>query len=152
MEETLTTLDPPVAASKGRHAWMPLITPMTLTSISRRVRASGISSSAPTAMTAALLINACSRPPGTAERETTGARRIPADQPDPNPAQTPGMTREAAINKARVGAQKIWAGTVHIEANAKTGPHHHGPLESVIYVVRGRARMRWGERLEYIAE
>jgi uncharacterized RmlC-like cupin family protein len=62
------------------------------------------------------------------------------------------MTRKAAINKVRVGAQKLWAGTVKIEPNAKTGPHHHGPLESVIYVVRGRARMRWGERLEFVAE
>jgi uncharacterized RmlC-like cupin family protein len=71
---------------------------------------------------------------------------------DQNTPQSPGMTRAAAINYARVGAQKIWAGTVRIEPNAKTGPHHHGPLESVIYVVRGRARMRWGERLEYTAE
>jgi len=30
--------------------------------------------------------------------------------------------------------------------------HHHGELESVIYVVRGKARMRWGERLEFVAE
>ena len=51
-----------------------------------------------------------------------------------------------------MGAQKIWAGTVSIFANAKTGAHHHGALESVIYVVRGRARMRWGDRLEYVAE
>ena len=90
--------------------------------------------------------------PGSIDWETNGVRVIPGDQLDPNTAQTPGMTRQAAINAARVGAQKIWAGTVHIEANAKTGPHHHGPLESVIYVVRGRARMRWGERLEYVAE
>src|SRR3546814_14543770 len=62
------------------------------------------------------------------------------------------MNRAAAINLARVGAQKIWAGTVHIHANAKTGAHHHGPLESVIYVLRGKARMRWGEALEYVAE
>ncbi len=62
------------------------------------------------------------------------------------------MDRAAAINLARVGAQKIWAGTVKIRANAKTGAHHHGALESVIYVVKGRARMRWGERLEYVAE
>jgi uncharacterized RmlC-like cupin family protein len=41
---------------------------------------------------------------------------------------------------------------VHIHPNAKTGAHHHGPLESVIYVVKGRARMRWGERLEFTAE
>jgi uncharacterized RmlC-like cupin family protein len=62
------------------------------------------------------------------------------------------MDRKAAINFARVGAQKLWAGTVTIHANAKTGAHHHGALESVIYVVRGKARMRWGERLEFTAE
>jgi uncharacterized RmlC-like cupin family protein len=62
------------------------------------------------------------------------------------------MERAAAINYARAGAQKIWAGTVKIKANAKTGAHHHGALESVIYVVRGRARMRWGDHLEYVAE
>jgi uncharacterized RmlC-like cupin family protein len=79
-------------------------------------------------------------------------RVIAADQLDANTAQTPGMDRKAAINFARVGAQKLWAGTVHIHANAKTGPHHHGPLESVIYIVSGRARMRWGEHLEFTAE
>jgi uncharacterized RmlC-like cupin family protein len=79
-------------------------------------------------------------------------RVVGAQQLDPNTAQTPGMDRQAAITFARVGAQKLWAGTVHIHANAKTGAHHHGPLESVIYVVKGRARMRWGERLEFCAE
>ena len=39
-----------------------------------------------------------------------------------------------------------------IHPNAKTGAHHHGPLESVIYVVSGKARMRWGEQLEFTAE
>jgi len=81
-----------------------------------------------------------------------GVRVIKGNQLDPNTAQTPGMNRQAAINYARVGAQKIWAGTVTIHPNAKTGAHHHGPLESVIYVVRGKARMRWGEHLEYTAE
>jgi uncharacterized RmlC-like cupin family protein len=79
-------------------------------------------------------------------------RVIPAGQLDPNTAQTPGMSRAAAINFARVGAQKIWAGTVTIQPNAKTGAHHHGELESVIYVVKGRARMRWGDHLEFVAE
>jgi uncharacterized RmlC-like cupin family protein len=83
---------------------------------------------------------------------THGVRVIHANELDPNTPQTPGMNRAAAINLARVGAEKLWAGTVTIHANAKTGAHHHGPVESVIYVVRGRARMRWGERLEYCAE
>jgi len=81
-----------------------------------------------------------------------GVRVIPGNKLDPNTAQTPGMDRKAAINAARVGAQKLWAGTVHIHPDAKTGAHHHGALESVIFVVRGRARMRWGEHLEYTAE
>jgi uncharacterized RmlC-like cupin family protein len=81
-----------------------------------------------------------------------GVRVIKGDRLDPNTAQTPGMFRQAAINHARVGAQKIWAGTVTIEPDAKTGVHHHGALESVIFVLRGKARMRWGERLEYVAE
>ena len=81
-----------------------------------------------------------------------GVRVIPGNKLDPNTAQTPGMDRKAAINAARVGAQKIWAGTVAIHPNAKTGAHHHGALESVIYVVKGRARMRWGESLEFTAE
>src|SRR5947207_7217232 len=81
-----------------------------------------------------------------------GVRVIPGRQLDPNVPSTPGMDRKAAINFARAGAQKLWAGTVAISPNAKTGAHHHGALESVIYVVRGRARMRWGERLEFTAE
>ena len=88
----------------------------------------------------------------TRDWRTDGVKVIPADQLDRNTPQTPGMERAAAINFARAGAQKIWAGTVKIHANAKTGAHHHGALESVIYVLRGRARMRWGERLEYVAE
>jgi uncharacterized RmlC-like cupin family protein len=82
----------------------------------------------------------------------SGVRVIPGDQLDSNTAQTPGMNRAAAINFARVGAEKLWAGTVHIHPGAKTGAHHHGDLESVIYVVKGRARMRWGEALEFVAE
>lgn len=81
-----------------------------------------------------------------------GVRVIPGNRLDTNTAQTPGMNRAAAINFARVGAEKLWAGTVTIHADARTGAHHHGPVESVIYVVRGKARMRWGEQLEYCAE
>src|SRR5438132_1266732 len=81
-----------------------------------------------------------------------GVRIVKAGQLDTNTPQTPGMTRAAAISHARVGANKLWTGTVMIHPNAKTGAHHHGELESVIYVVKGRARMRWGEALEFVAE
>jgi uncharacterized RmlC-like cupin family protein len=81
-----------------------------------------------------------------------GVRVIPGNQLDPNVPSTAGMDRKAAINFARVGAQKLWAGTVTIRPDAKTGAHHHGHLESIIYVVKGKARMRWGEHLQFTAE
>ena len=81
-----------------------------------------------------------------------GVRVVTGAELDPNTAQTPGMDRKAAITAARVGAEKLWAGTVTIHPHAKTGAHHHGPVESIIYVLRGRARMRWGDSLEFTAE
>lgn len=83
---------------------------------------------------------------------SNGVRVIGHGTLDANTPQTPGMSRAAAIDHARVGAQKIWAGTVTIHPNAKTGAHHHGALESVIYIVKGHARMRWGDHLEFVAE
>jgi uncharacterized RmlC-like cupin family protein len=88
----------------------------------------------------------------TVDWRTVGVRVIPGDQLDARTASTPGMSRSAAVNFARVGAEKLWAGTVHIQAGAKTGAHHHGELESVIYILKGKARMRWGEKLEFTAE
>jgi uncharacterized RmlC-like cupin family protein len=82
----------------------------------------------------------------------SGVRIVRQDEFDSNTPQTPGMRREAAISRASAGAGKIWAGTAVIQPGAQTGAHHHGALESVIYVVAGRARMRWGDRLEFVAE
>ena len=56
------------------------------------------------------------------------------------------------ITHASAGASKLWAGTVVVEPNVKTGAHHHGELETVLYIVTGRARFRWGDRLEFVAE
>ena len=81
-----------------------------------------------------------------------GVRVVRAGELDANTAQTPGMDRRAAITQGRAGANQLWAGTVSIQPNARTGAHHHGAVESVIYVVRGVARMRWGNALEYTAE
>jgi uncharacterized RmlC-like cupin family protein len=84
--------------------------------------------------------------------EREGVRIVRSGELDANTPQTPGMSRAAAITRARTGASKLWAGTVVVEPNAKTGAHHHGDVETVLYIVRGRARMRWGERLEFVDE
>ena len=88
----------------------------------------------------------------TSDWRLHGVRIVRSDELDLNTPQTPGMTRAAAITHASAGANKLWAGTVTVHPNAKTGPHHHGKLESIIYVISGRARMRWGERLKFVAE
>lgn len=90
--------------------------------------------------------------PADSKWRLNGVRVVHGDELDINTPQTPGMNRAAAISSARAGAEKLWAGTVVIHPMAKTGAHHHGALESVIYVISGRARMRWGERLEFTAE
>src|ERR1700676_4256645 len=88
----------------------------------------------------------------TSKWRLRGVRVVHASELDANTPQTPGMTRAAAITTARAGAEKLWAGTVVIHPKARSGAHPPGPVESVIYVVNGRARMKWGEHLEFTAE
>ncbi len=84
--------------------------------------------------------------------KTNGIRVVRAGELDANTPQTPGMTRAAAITHARAAAEKLWAGTVVVEPSARTAAHHHGDLETVLYIVKGRARFRWGEHLEFSEE
>jgi uncharacterized RmlC-like cupin family protein len=76
-----------------------------------------------------------------------GVKIVHAAELDMNTPQTSGMTRAAAITHAKARATTLWAGTMVVQPDAKTGPHHHGELETVLYVVKGRVRMRWGYRL-----
>jgi uncharacterized RmlC-like cupin family protein len=87
-----------------------------------------------------------------ADWKADGVKIVHAGELDCNTPQTPGMSRAAAITHARTGAEKLWAGTVVVAPNARTGAHHHGELESVIYIVKGRALMRWGDHLEFSEE
>jgi uncharacterized RmlC-like cupin family protein len=84
--------------------------------------------------------------------KTHGIRIVRAGQLDTNTPQTPGMTRAAAFTYASAGAKRLWAGTVVVQPDVKTGAHHHGELETVLYIVKGRARFRWGDRLEFVEE
>jgi uncharacterized RmlC-like cupin family protein/SAM-dependent methyltransferase len=81
-----------------------------------------------------------------------GIRVVRAAERSSDTPDTLGMNREVAISGSRIGSSKLWAGTNRIEPGAQTGPHHHGELQSVIYVVRGDALMRWGDHLEWITK
>jgi uncharacterized RmlC-like cupin family protein len=84
-----------------------------------------------------------------ADWKTEGIRVVRAGELDTNTPQTPGMSRAAAITRAKTGASKLWAGTVVVDPAARTSAHHHGELETVLYIVKGHARFRWGDHLEF---
>ncbi len=90
--------------------------------------------------------------PKQTDWRTQGIRVIKREAKSGDTPETKGMNRMVAISGSRTGSTALWAGTNLIRANSMTGPHHHGPLESIIYVVRGEAHMRWGDRLEWIAK
>lgn len=71
---------------------------------------------------------------------------------DSSTAQTPGMFRAEGCGAKTVGAEGIWVGHVSVEKGVRSGPHHHGGLESAIYVISGHARFRYGDRLEHVVE
>jgi uncharacterized RmlC-like cupin family protein len=79
-------------------------------------------------------------------------RVIKPDQRDASTAQTPGMNRAEGCGASTTGAQKLWVGHVHVGEGVRSGPHHHGEVESAIYIISGRARFRFGDQLEHVVE
>lgn len=61
----------------------------------------------------------------------------PGDR-EPGPA-TPGMDRQQAF-----ATDDLWAGYVRTEPGMRSGWHHHGDYESVIYVLTGLLTMEFG--------
>jgi uncharacterized RmlC-like cupin family protein len=45
----------------------------------------------------------------------------------------------------------LWAGIFVVEPLGKTGIHHHGDQDTVVYVLEGEALVRWGQAGEYSA-
>ena len=79
-------------------------------------------------------------------------RIIKHDELDAGTAQTPGMVRLAGVAKSTSGAEGIWMGEVTSAPGFSSGAHHHGDVESAIYIISGALTMRWGDRLEHSGE
>jgi len=78
-------------------------------------------------------------------------RLIKPRQRSANTAQTPGMVRRAGISPDLTSSKAFWMGFVSAPPGA-SGAHHHGTAESGIYIVKGRIRMYYGEKLEHVLE
>jgi uncharacterized RmlC-like cupin family protein len=70
-------------------------------------------------------------------------------QLDDRTPQTTGMRRLTAISHVRVGSEALWAGVMLAEPDTTSSVHHHGYLETVVYVLSGQSKVRWGSRLEH---
>jgi len=81
--------------------------------------------------------------------QATEVRLIKPLQLDEDTPQTPGMRRLAAISSVLIGSEALWAGIMLAEPGTASSVHHHGPLETVVYVLSGRSKVRWGNRLEH---
>ena len=84
-----------------------------------------------------------------AQETPLSVRVIKPHQFDANTPQTPGMQRVAAVSQQLAGSVGIWAGVTVVEPHVASGKHHHGALETVIYVVSGHGQIRWGNDLEF---
>jgi len=58
--------------------------------------------------------------------------------------QTSGSLRMSAIAAMNGIVSSLWAGIFVVEPSAKTGIHHHGEQDTVVYVLEGEACVRWG--------
>ena len=67
---------------------------------------------------------------------------------DPGTAQTPGSQRLASISRDHGIQTDLWGGTFLVEAGARTGIHHHGEQETVVFVLEGESLIRFGEHGE----
>jgi uncharacterized RmlC-like cupin family protein len=81
--------------------------------------------------------------------QAMGVQVVKPLQFDDHTAQTSGMRRFAAISHTLVGSEALWAGVMLAEPDTTSSVHHHGPLETVVYVLSGKSKVRWGTRLEH---
>ena len=79
-------------------------------------------------------------------RGTAGKlHHVAAEARTPATAQTPGMSRTAALSGDTVGSRAIWMGETRVAPGVASGPHHHGKSETGIYVVAGSPEFVYSE-------
>lgn len=84
--------------------------------------------------------------------EEPRVRVVTADMRSTDTPQTPGLLREVAFDGRNPDAKHLSGFLSTVEPGAATGAHHHGDQETILYVLSGTARYRWGPRLEHVVE
>jgi uncharacterized RmlC-like cupin family protein len=63
-------------------------------------------------------------------------------------AQSAGALRIAGVSPQATPSSRIWLGKVANEPGYRSVPHHHGDAETAGYVLKGRARIYFGENFD----
>jgi len=79
-------------------------------------------------------------------------RVVRRDQLSGSTPQTSGMLRHVAFDTSNPDAKVLSAFLSTVLPGAATGAHHHGDQETILYVLEGTARYRWGDRLEHVVD
>ena len=95
--------------------------------------------------------------PGPADRIESGMNKsdslsisvVRPDQFSAGTSQTPGSQRLAAVSSELGIHSALWGGMFLVEPGAQTGIHHHGPQETVAYVLEGESFIQWGAKGEH---
>ena len=82
----------------------------------------------------------------------TGVTVVRAEAQRAAKQETAGAGRTTVVDHAGTGGERTWIGTVTLLPGTRTGTHHHGRHEVTIYIVKGSLEIRWGKRLEYVAD
>ena len=71
-----------------------------------------------------------------------------------DPGQNEAMERTIVVSKDTVGSHGLYTSIVTTAPGGRTEIHHHGPCETSIYILHGRARFYGGEGLRdiFVAE
>ena len=63
-----------------------------------------------------------------------------------------GVLGGAEVSQATTGAHNIYMGVFRVPPGARSRPHYHANCESAVYILFGRLRVSWGDRLEHEVE
>jgi uncharacterized RmlC-like cupin family protein len=69
-------------------------------------------------------------------------------KPGPDRDVPRGVVGGAEISQASAGAHNIYMGRFRVPPAAQSRPHYHSDCESAVYMLSGRLRVRWGDRLQ----
>jgi len=67
-------------------------------------------------------------------------------------AKTASGGRATVFDFAGTEARQTWLGAANLPPGVATGLHHHGRHEVAFFVAKGHPEIRWGARLEFVAQ